>query len=165
MILNDKQIRRYINITNGVLDKVQKGNTINGRQVTSSYGIDPQGYTFRLKTPEGWDEKEIIVKGYNSVQLDSHETFTLPNNVCAFMYGKSSFTRRGLIFSFAVVDAGYSGRIGFSAFNPTPHNIALPLGQGIAQIVFHQIDEPDKAYEGAWQGYDSLDETEGLGQK
>ena len=159
MILNDIQIRREIGITDGVLDKVQKGNTINGRQITSSYGIDPQGYTFRLMTPEGYDGKEITVKGYNSIQLDSHETFTLPDNVCAFMYGKSSFTRRGLIFSFAVVDAGYSGRIGFSVFNPTSHNILLPLGQGIAQIVFHQIATPDKAYEGAWQNY------EGLGNK
>lgn len=159
MILNDKQIREYIQITDGVKDKVQKGNQINGRQVTSSYGYDPQGYTFRLKRPTGDDSHAIIVKGYNSVQLDSLELFTLPTNICAFMYGKSSFTRRGLIYSFAVVDAGYNGRIGFSVFNPTSHNIKLPIEEGIAQIVFHQIDTPEKAYEGVWQNY------EGLGKK
>ena len=153
MILNDKQILDAGIVVNGVSTKVQKGGDI-----TSSYGIDPQGYTFTLEA-----EEDVLIKSFECLQLDSQESFQLPSNVCAFMYGKSSYTRRGLIFSFAVVDAGYEGKIGFSVFNASEEPITLKAKQGIAQIVFHEIAEPQKIYEGAWQGYGL--EYEVLGDK
>lgn len=155
MILNDRQIEEKSIVIDGTY-KVQKGeytpiikdgncfNTL----VTSSFGLDSQGYTFRLDA-----EEDVVIKSFHCHQVNSYEKFTIPKNVCAFMYGKSSFTRKGLIFSFAVVDAGYRGGIGFSVFNASDGIIVLPAKQGIAQIVFHQIEEPNKTYEGAWQGY------------
>ena len=157
MILNDKQIKLYVGISNSVSEKVQKGTTMNGmtdRKVMSSYGIDPQGYTFRLQA-----EDYIYVNPGMCEQLDSYESFTLPKNICAFMYGKSSFTRKGLFFCFAVVDAGYCGKIGFSVYNASSSPILLYPHEGIAQIVFHTIAPPEQDYKGIWQNY------EGLGNK
>lgn len=151
MILNDKKIKEWCESTVPLIDgavfrKVQKGGDIE-----FSYGIDPQGYTFRLAPMEGFEDMAnyLIMPG-QSFTFESFEIFDLPEHICAFLYGKSSFTRYGLIYSFAVVDAGYRGTISFSVFNPTKEDIKVNVGQGIAQIVFHEIDKPQQRYQGQY---------------
>lgn len=126
--------------------------------IEMSYGIDPQGYTFRLgefKSGTAYntiDHKgNIILHPREGGVAVSDETFVLPDNLMALFRGKSSYTRRGILFSTATVDAGYKGRLEFWVFNGGHQPITLYMSQGIAQINFFELTEAaHKSYEGLY---------------
>lgn len=148
---------------------------------TYSYGLEPNGYTFRLaneiyiappinpnhmelRNPEtprlekcnlSLGENLIIPPNAFAV-CRSLEYFRLPPGVVAFLFGKSTFTRQGLCFMFAFVDSGYEGHITFSVKNLSPFNIELVVGEGIAQIVFYRSESVKGKYEGRYQGSEGI---------
>jgi len=137
-----------------------------------SYGLEPHGYTFRLSgdvlyyapKPEGWsgapkferltfkDGDILAIEPQGIAICSSLEYFRLPTDVVGLLWGKSTFTRQGLCFNFAVVDAGFEGNLTFSVYNASPFPVELRVGEGIAQIVFLKAKRAVTPYSGKWQG-------------
>ena len=82
------------------------------------------------------------------------EYFRLPDNLTAFVEGRSSIGRLGLFIQNAGwVDPGYEGEITLELFNASDHAIELCAGRRVGQLVFAQMDHnAEKPYRGKYQG-------------
>lgn len=71
----------------------------------------------------------------------TREAVTLPSHIAAFVHGKSSWARRGLMVEAAgVVDPGFEGTITLEMKNLGPTPISLTAGVAICQMTFYAID-------------------------
>lgn len=82
------------------------------------------------------------------------ETFDLPDNLTAFVEGRSSLGRMGLFIQNAGwVDPGFKGEITLELYNANRCAIELKAGRRVGQLVFALMDAPaDKPYNGKYQG-------------
>ena len=82
------------------------------------------------------------------------EYFRLPDNLTAFVEGRSSIGRLGLFIQNAGwVDPGFEGEITLELFNASDHAIELRSGRRVGQLVFAQMDhKTEMPYRGKYQG-------------
>lgn len=98
-------------------------------------------------------EKYLLLPG-QFVLATTMEYFKLPNNLTAFVEGRSSIGRLGLFIQNAGwVDPGFEGEITLELFNASRHAIELQSGRRIGQLVFAQMDcDAQNPYRGKYQG-------------
>ena len=82
------------------------------------------------------------------------EYFSLPNNLTAFVEGRSSLGRMGLFIQNAGwVDQGFKVEITLELFNANRCAIELKAGRRVGQLVFAQMDtDALNPYNGKYQG-------------
>lgn len=85
--------------------------------------------------------------------VNFEEEVNLPENICAFLWSRSTLLRMGASIQTAVWDAGYKG-IGSSLLVVTnPMGIRIEQGARIGQMVFHRLSQPtEQPYDGQYQG-------------
>ncbi len=117
--------------------------------VIPSYGLDGCLYTFRCK----YRNRYWVMSQHTSVSLASIEDVTMPRDVMAVSYLKSTYSRQGLILcNGGVIDPGYTGNISVVLFNGGLGPVTLDLYGGIFQCVFHRLTEStDMPYQGRHQ--------------
>ncbi len=98
-------------------------------------------------------EKYLLLPG-QFVLATTMEYFELPDNLTAFVEGRSSLGRLGLFIQNAGwVDPGFKGEITLELFNANRFAIELIAGRRIGQIVFAQLDHrAQNPYKGKYQG-------------
>ena len=82
------------------------------------------------------------------------EYFELPNDLTAFVEGRSSLGRMGLFIQNAGwVDPGFHGEITLELYNANRCAIELRAGRRVGQLVFAKMDqEAQNPYRGKYQG-------------
>ncbi len=98
---------------------------------------------------------ETIIIQPNSFLLGTtQEYLKLPNDITAFVEGRSSVGRMGLsIQNAGWVDPGFEGRITLQLFNASSVPIKLQAGRRVGQLVFCQMDKKaENPYNGKYQG-------------
>ena len=82
------------------------------------------------------------------------EYFRLPNDLTAFVEGRSSIGRLGLFIQNAGwVDPGFEGEITLELYNASRSAIELRAGRRVGQLVFARMDAPaQNPYRGKYQG-------------
>ena len=82
------------------------------------------------------------------------EYFELPDDLTAFVEGRSSLGRMGLFIQNAGwVDPGFKGEITLELFNANRCAIELKAGRRVGQLVFAKMDqEAQNPYRGKYQG-------------
>ena len=82
------------------------------------------------------------------------EYVSLPDNLTAFVEGRSSLGRLGLFIQNAGwVDPGFQGEITLELFNANRCAIELKAGRRVGQLVFVEMDDTAlKPYNGKYQG-------------
>ena len=82
------------------------------------------------------------------------EYFELPDNLTAFVEGRSSLGRMGLFIQNAGwVDPGFKGEITLELFNANRCAIELKAGRRVGQLVFAEMDYTAlNPYNGKYQG-------------
>lgn len=93
---------------------------------------------------------EILPK--ESVVVTSLEEISLPNDLMAVLYPRSSITRRGLAVDLTgIVDAGYAGKLLIPVTNNTSSQIIRVYpGERFCQIVFYPLSGITKLIKGRW---------------
>lgn len=128
-MLNDIEIKNYI-----------KNNLL----ISENYNeecLTPNGYDLRI----GEITNENIKK--NTLFFTSSlEKLNLPDNIVASLYIKSKYSRKGIFSSFGFIDSGYKGNLTMTFYN-FGDNIILKKGYKFVQIVFYEINIPEKNYE------------------
>ena len=126
------------------------------------------GDTFSIveDSPTGIITLESEIK-YKTIKTDTYillpgqfvlattmEYFSLPNNLTAFVEGRSSLGRMGLFIQNAGwVDPGFKGEITLELFNANRCAIELKAGRRVGQLVFAQMDtDALNPYNGKYQG-------------
>ncbi len=98
-------------------------------------------------------QEEIIIPPHSFLLAVTRETIRLPDNITAFVEGRSSIGRIGLFIQNAGwVDPGFMGTITLELYNANRLPIRLTSGRRICQIVFAFMDGPaDSPYRGKYQ--------------
>lgn len=162
MILSDQTIRKLL----------QEGSLsispLEDEQIQPASGDIRLGNTFSIveDTPDGIITMENEIR-YNTITADTYlllpgqfvlattmEYFRLPDNLTAFVEGRSSLGRMGLFIQNAGwVDPGFEGEITLELFNANRCAIRLQAGRRVGQLVFAQMDAPALVpYQGKYQG-------------
>lgn len=88
------------------------------------------------------------------VLATTKEFFVLPDDLTAFVEGRSSLGRMGLFIQNAGwVDPGFRGEITLELYNANRCAIELKAGRRVGQLVFAKMDGPaQNPYRGKYQG-------------
>ena len=94
----------------------------------------------------------IVVPAHTFLLATTNEYIALPNNITAFVEGRSSIGRMGLFIQNAGwVDAGFEGRITLELYNANSLPIVLTAGRRICQLVFCMMDKnAEQPYRGKY---------------
>lgn len=97
-------------------------------------------------------DKFILLPG-QFILATTMEYFCLPNDLTAFVEGRSSIGRLGLFIQNAGwVDPGFQGEITLELYNANQYPIELHAGRRIGQLVFAKLDcEAANPYNGKYQ--------------
>ena len=86
--------------------------------------------------------QEIVIPPNSFLLATTNEYIKLPDNITAFVEGRSSVGRMGLFIQNAGwVDAGFEGRITLEVFNANSLPIVLSANRRICQLVFCLMDK------------------------
>ena len=99
-------------------------------------------------------QDEIVIPPHSFLLATTYEYIRLPNDLTAFVEGRSSIGRIGLFIQNAGwVDPGFEGNITLELYNANRLPIRLQAGRRICQLVFARMDQatlnPDR---GKYQG-------------
>ena len=162
MILSDKTISRMLREKSLVIEPitddqiqpasvdVRLGNTFSVVEDTPT-GIITLNSEIKYKTITA--DKYLILPG-QFVLATTMEYFELPDDLTAFVEGRSSLGRLGLFIQNAGwVDPGFRGEITLELFNANRCAIELQCGRRVGQLVFAQMDDCAlNPYCGKYQG-------------
>ena len=95
----------------------------------------------------------ITIPPHSFVLATTKEYFKLPNDLIAFVEGRSSIGRMGLFIQNAGwVDPGFEGRITLELYNANSLPIRLEANRRICQLVFCRMNSPSRLpYSGKYQ--------------
>lgn len=162
MILSDKTIARMLRektlqispLENGQIQPasvdIRLGDTFSVVEDLSS-GIINLEDEIQYKTIKA--EKYLLLPG-QFVLATTMEYVSLPDDLTAFVEGRSSLGRMGLFIQNAGwVDPGFQGEITLELFNANRCAIELSSGRRVGQLVFAKMDErAEHPYRGKYQG-------------
>ena len=96
----------------------------------------------------------ITIPPHTFLLATTQEYVKLPDNLTAFVEGRSSIGRIGLFIQNAGwVDPGFEGRITLELYNASSLPIKLQAGKRMCQLVFCKMDhKADRPYKGKYQG-------------
>ena len=162
MILSDRTILKMLDEKSLVINPVTKeqiqpasvdirlGNTFSVVDDTPSNIITLESQiSYKTITTDTY----LIMPG-EFVLATTMEYFELPDNLTAFVEGRSSLGRMGLFIQNAGwVDPGFKGEITLELYNANRCAIELKAGRRVGQLVFAEMDEPAlNSYNGKYQG-------------
>jgi dCTP deaminase len=127
---------------------------VNGK----TYGISAAGYDVRIDFSKvrysarkmcrnrynpSFDQGPPILDG-DFLLAATLEHFNMPDDVMGIVHDKSSWARKGLTVQNTVIEPGWRGHLTLELTyqGPPNHEVMITHGDPIAQIVFHQLDEP-----------------------
>lgn len=134
------------------------------RQGVISYGVSSYGYDIRVADefkiftnvfsavvdPKEFDKNSMVdFKGEvctippNSFALArTVEYFRIPRQVLTICVGKSTYARCGIIVNVTPFEPEWEGYVTLEISNTTPLPARIYAGEGIAQVLFFEADEP-----------------------
>ncbi|MBD3386432.1 dCTP deaminase [candidate division KSB1 bacterium] len=100
------------------------------------------------------DQDEIIIPPLSFLLATTLEYVKLPQDLTAFIEGRSSIGRMGLFIQNAGwVDPGFEGELTLEIYNANRLPIRLQSGRRIGQLIFSRMDRvPSQSYQGKYQG-------------
>ena len=162
MILSDKTIRSLLisgKLGISPLDDVQIQPASVDIRLGNSFSILERNSNAILKMDISIQYRSIVAEKFlllpgQFVLASTMEYLRLPNNLTAFVEGRSSIGRLGLFIQNAGwVDPGFEGEITLELFNASSSAIELKAGRRVGQLVFAQMDcNAERPYQGKYQG-------------
>ena len=129
-----------------------------------SYGVSSYGYDIRVADefkiftnvnstvidPKNFDPRafvdvqaDVCIVPPNSFALArTIEYFKIPRNVLTICLGKSTYARCGIIVNVTPLEPKWEGHVTLEFSNTTPLPARIYAGEGVAQMIFHEADEP-----------------------
>ena len=153
MIINGKSLlnRSHPPIVGMAAEKLKAHGT--------SYGLSEAGYDIRLK-----QDIEFIpgTKGLDMIRVHTSNTFgrftlasaieefDMPPDLVGVVHDKSTWARQGVSVFNTVIEPGWKGFLTLEIVFHGNEPVHIPAGSGIAQVVFHQLQNPAE-YNGKYQ--------------
>jgi len=124
--------------------------------------LTPNGYDLRIgeayfpDTEEHFKGGSVFIPPKSGVAVATLEYLKLSGAVCAQLWLRSSYARKGILSSFGKVDSGFEGMLTIPLYNSTNASFELKIGDRFLQIVFERLlSHPQALYHqrsGHYQG-------------
>lgn len=126
----------------------------------SEKGLTPNGYDLRIAeiSVNGTIEKDgiVAIPPKTMFYVSTTERIRMPDDVCASLWLRTTWIRKGIVGAFGKIDAGFEGTLTLGAYNTSDGTIELPTGERFCQIVFETLlHPPSRSYakrSGNYQG-------------
>ena len=133
---------------------IYSDNDIVENLATGKIGISD--FSERSLTPNGYDLRVAEISVLGEVQKSGNvpipprtmfyvstiERVKLPKDVCAQLWLRTTWIRKGIIGAFGKIDAGFEGTLTLGAYNTSDNVIELPIGERFCQMVFETLLHP-----------------------
>lgn len=161
MILSDKTLKRMLNEGELYVHPLESITQIQPASIDIRIGDtfatvkDTESViTFDMPTEYSVvKKKSFLLQPHQFILATTEEYFKLPDNLTAFVEGRSSVGRMGLFIQNAGwVDPGFEGEITLELYNASDKPILLEAGARVGQLVFAQLDQhAENPYNGKYQ--------------
>lgn len=137
MILSGQSIRKR----NSLLQPFHERTVFGGM----TFGLGPAGYDVRVR-------ERLYIRPGECVLASTVEHFNMPLDLMAYVKDKSSWARLFMFVQNTVIEPGWRGFLTLELSNGGSTATLIEPGSPIAQIVFHQLDQPaESPYAGKYQ--------------
>lgn len=127
-----------------------------------SHGLSEAGYDIRIKqdicfmplagvthkAPKILIDNEVIDGRF--VIASTVDEFQLPDDLVGVVHDKSTWARQGLSVFNTVLEPGWKGFLTLELVFHGEHELFIPAGSGIAQVIFNRVEVP-ASYDGKYQ--------------
>lgn len=159
-IKNDKWIRQMA-LEEKLIEPFEVDQIANGK---ISFGISSYGYDMRVadefkifnnKATGMIDPKKLdpdafydfkgdvcVIPPNSFVLARSLEYFRIPRNIMTICFGKSTYARCGIITNVTPFEPEWEGFVTMGISNTTPLPAKIYAGEGIAQVLFFEAEDP-----------------------
>ncbi|MBR1452649.1 MAG: dCTP deaminase [Candidatus Methanomethylophilaceae archaeon] len=109
-------------------------------------GLTPNGYDLRIKEimvrgdPDLKTEGTVTIPPRTMFYVSTVERVRMPKDICAQLWLRTTWIRKGIIGAFGKIDAGFEGTLTLGAYNATDDPIELPIGERFCQMVFETLN-------------------------
>lgn len=109
--------------------------------------LTPNGYDLRISEIKLTGSKDAVRKGTVTIPpgtlfyISTMERVRLPDDMCAQLWMRTTWIRRGVMATFGKVDSGFDGTLTVGAFNASSEPLELPIGERFCQIVFETLTD------------------------
>ncbi|NTW72524.1 MAG: dCTP deaminase [Eubacteriaceae bacterium] len=162
MILSDRKILELLSTRELIIDPITPDQiqpaSVDIRLGNHFLKLDENRMEAMSMTDEikylSFESEEVIIPPHSFLLATTKEYIKLPNNLTAFVEGRSSVGRMGLFIQNAGwVDPGFEGEITLELYNANRLPIKLQSNRRICQLVFACMDQAAlNPYKGKYQG-------------
>ena len=108
--------------------------------------LTPNGYDLTIEEIEmpnhqAISKKELIIPPGKRFAVSTKERIACGPNVCAQLWLRTSWARKGIVCSFGKIDSGFDGTLTLLGFNSGDEDVKLTAGETFAQMVFEMMTE------------------------
>ena len=109
--------------------------------------LTPNGYDLTIEEIEipntqATSKKELIIPPGKRFAVSTKERIACGPNVCAQLWLRTSWARKGIVCSFGKIDSGFGGTLTLLGFNSGDGDVKLTAGETFAQMVFEMMTGP-----------------------
>ncbi len=110
--------------------------------------LTPNGYDVRIEEVAVPSKGLTVTEGVARVPaltrfaVSTQETIRLGRHLAGQIWLRTTWARRGVVASFGMIDAGFSGTLTFGALNASDIVLELPIGERFAQVVLSTLESP-----------------------
>jgi len=121
------------------------------RRIPGAPPINPKRFERRvledMELMHGPDGEYFILPANSLALAHSVERFAMPNDVVGITACKSTYIRSGVNIPITILEPGWQGVLTLEIANPTPCDVMVYAGEGIAQVLFITTDSvPEVTY-------------------
>ena len=134
-VLSDEAILSALDLGELEIDPFNKNNlTPNGYDLTIKEIEIPNGD----KTSNG----DLAIPPGKRFAVSTKERIACGPNLCAQLWLRTSWARKGIVCSFGKIDSGFDGTLTLLGFNSSEQNVILSIDVTFAQMVFEVMTGP-----------------------
>ena len=109
--------------------------------------LTPNGYDLTIKEieiPNGpkTSGKDLIIPAGKRFAVSTKERIACGPSICAQLWLRTSWARKGIACSFGKIDSGFDGNLTLLGFNSSDEDVKLSTGETFAQMVFEMMTGP-----------------------
>lgn len=112
---------------------------------TYGHPIDPKRFKDEEYKSQMYDKRvfkehdQVIIPAHGYILGQSMEYFRMPRTLKGICLGKSTYCRCGILINVSPLEPSWQGHLTIEISNSSPCPAIIYIGEGIAQLEFHEI--------------------------
>ena len=108
--------------------------------------LTPNGYDLRVAEisvrgdPEVKKEGNVRIPPRTMFYVSTVERVRMASDICAQLWMRTTWIRKGCIGAFGKIDAGFEGTLTLGAYNASDDYVEIPIGERFCQMVFETLN-------------------------